>query len=68
MPAIKKPLGVTSIAIYSAFGGILGLLFGLFLVIVNSLPKGTSLNMALGALCTALGVFILASVYGLWSL
>jgi DMSO reductase anchor subunit len=70
MSTTKKTLGVTSIAIYSAFGGIICLPVGLLLLFASALPKGTGtgLFLAIGLIITLLGVFFLASVYGLWSL
>ena len=63
-----KPFGVTATAIYSAFGGIISLPVSLLLVFSGSLPKGQGFLMGIGGLLMALGVLLLASVYGLWSL
>lgn len=68
MTITKKPLGVTAIAVYHAFCGLVYLPLSLGLLVVGALPNGQSLFAAGGGLLMVLGVFMLASVYGLWSL
>lgn len=68
MATTKKPLGITATAVYYAFCGIIYLPIGLILLFASALPKGGSLFALGGALLMVLGVFMLASVYGLWSL
>jgi hypothetical protein len=68
MAATKKPFGVTATAIYAAFSGIIYLPIGFILLIVGQTPEGGGFFTAAGILLFVLGVFMLASVYGLWSL
>lgn len=68
MSTTKKPLGITATAIYSAFSGLIYLPVGLLLLIASQAPGSSSLYMAGGVFMCVLGVFMLAAVYGLWSL
>jgi hypothetical protein len=68
MSTTKKPFGITATAVYSAFWGVIDLPIGLLLLFASAFPKGTILFASLGTLAIVLGVFLLASVYGLWSL
>jgi uncharacterized membrane protein (DUF2068 family) len=64
----KKPLGITATAVYYALSGIIYLPIGLILLFANALPKDGSIFVLGGSLLMVLGVFMLVSVYGLWSL
>ncbi len=68
MSATKKPFGVTATAVYATFSGIIYLPIGFILLFVGQTPEGDGLFTAAGILLSVLGVFMLASVYGLWSL
>lgn len=68
MATIKKPLGITATAVYAAFSGLLYLPIGLILLIAAQANDSKGLFIAGGLLLSALGIFMLASVYGLWSL
>lgn len=63
----KKPTGITLIAIYSAFSGVLTLLGGAGMLLASSIPDLPVWITLLGLVATILGVFFLAAVYGLWT-
>jgi uncharacterized membrane protein (DUF2068 family) len=64
----KKPSGIVLIAIYSGLSGVASLIGGIGLLLASALP-GMSLWYTSGGLALeAYGAFVLASVYGLWSL
>lgn len=66
----KKPLGVTAIAVYAAFSGVLFLLTSIVSLLVTEMSDGE--DAAIFAICGVvlmlLGVFFIAAVYGLWTL
>jgi FtsH-binding integral membrane protein len=64
----KKPLGITAATIYAALSGLIYFPVGLVLLLASQVPDSSSLYTAGGMLMCVLGVFMLASVYGLWSL
>jgi hypothetical protein len=64
----KKTTGITLIAIYSAFSGLLILLGGAGILVVSSMPDLPVWITFLGLVSIVLGVFLLAAVYGLWTL
>jgi hypothetical protein len=64
----KKTLGVTATAIYSAFSGLIILPIGLLLMFAGEAARGNTLFMLGGIFACFLGIFLLASVYGLWTL
>jgi hypothetical protein len=74
MAVTKKPFGITATAVYAAFSGLVCLLAGLIFLIasqtpaVSETPNGSAVFTAGGLFLCVLGVFFLASVYGLWSL
>lgn len=68
MATNKKPLGLTATAIYSGFSGLIYLPIGFLLLLASQAPEGGGLFTAVGVLMCVLGVFMLACVYGLWSL
>ena len=63
----KKPLGLVAIAVYCAFSGCILLLVGFLALFASQIPEGGGLFTAIGVLFSALGVFLLVAVYGLWS-
>jgi uncharacterized membrane protein (DUF2068 family) len=68
MASKNKPFGITATAVYAAFAGILYLPIGSVLLLAGNMPEGVALFTAAGILLLTLGVLMLASVYGLWSL
>lgn len=64
----KKTLGVTATAIYGSFSGLILLPIGLLLLIFSETKDGNLYFMLGGLLFSVLGIFLLASVYGLWTL
>ncbi len=68
MSTEKKPLGITATAVYSVFCGLIYLPVGLLLLVASQVPESSSLSLPFGICMCALGVFMLATVYGLWSL
>lgn len=68
MSTNKKPLGIIATAIYGGFSGLIYLPVGFLLLLVSQVPDSSILHTAGGIFMCVLGVFMLASVYGLWSL
>jgi hypothetical protein len=67
----KKPIGITLIAVYSAFSGIFSILIGAILLFASGVPDLPILFTIVGIVGivgVVLGVFSLAAVYGLWSI
>jgi uncharacterized membrane protein HdeD (DUF308 family) len=65
--ATKKTLGITATAFYFALSSIVYTLAGL-IVTIASAEKASTLLTVIGTLLIVFGVFLFASVYGLWSL
>ena len=65
----SKPFGIVATAIYAAFSGLILLPTGFVILLGSQIPalKGL-LFTASGVLWSVMGVFALASTYGLWSL
>lgn len=64
----KKPAGVVMVTIYSAFGGIIGLIGGGLMLFASGIPEMPLWITLVGLVLTAYGVVLLAATYGLWSL
>lgn len=64
----RRPLGVFLIAVYSALGALSALPVGLAATVATAAPEAT-VDVAIGALLmTSLGLLLLTSCYGLWTL
>ena len=61
----KKPLGIVLIAVYSAFSGVLFLLFGAVTMFAAQVSAWFSL---LASALMVVGALLIASCYGLWTL
>ena len=66
--ATKKTLGITAIAVYAAFSGLICLPTGFIVLLAAQAPDSSGIFTAVGLLFSVMGVFSFASVYGLWSL
>lgn len=63
-----KPLGMTATAVYAAFSGLIYLSMGLLFLFASQASTSGILFTACGLMFCVLGMFMLAYVYGLWSL
>jgi uncharacterized membrane protein (DUF2068 family) len=64
----RRTLGIFLIAVYSALGALSALPVGLAATVATAAPEAT-LDVAIGALLmTSLGLLLLISCYGLWTL
>lgn len=63
----KKSIGITLIAIYSAFSGVISLFGGGALLLASTMPDLPLWVTLVGLATTTFGVLLLAAVYGLWS-
>lgn len=64
----NKPAGIVLIAIYSALSGLLTFSIGSVLLLASAVPEMPIWIVLMGIICIVLGVFLLAAVYGLWSI
>ncbi|TVT48407.1 MAG: hypothetical protein FHK82_17750 [Sedimenticola thiotaurini] len=63
----NKPVGIVLIAIYSALSGLLLFGAGALMMLASAVPDMPIWITLLGVIFMALGVFLLAVMYGLWS-
>ncbi|NQY26728.1 MAG: hypothetical protein HRT92_06065 [Piscirickettsiaceae bacterium] len=64
----NKPVGIVLIAIYSALSGLLIFGLGALMMFASAIPDMPIWITLLGVIFMALGVFLLAAMYGLWSI
>ena len=64
----KKPIGLTLIAVYSAFSGFFSLVGGGLLLLASAIPDMPAWITIVSLITTISGVLLLASVYGVWTL
>lgn len=63
----NKTAGIVLIAIYSALSGLLMFGVGALMMLASAVPDMPIWISLLGVVSMALGVFLLAAMYGLWS-
>lgn len=68
MSAQSKPLGVTLIALYSGLFGLASFPIGCTGILVSGAPGAGAQFSIVSFLVTAVGILLLASAYGLWTI
>ncbi|HEY6280521.1 MAG TPA: hypothetical protein VIW72_01835 [Burkholderiales bacterium] len=68
MSAQSKPLGIVLIALYSGLFGLVSFPIGCTAILVSGAPGTGALFSIFSFLITAVGILLLASAYGLWTL
>jgi hypothetical protein len=68
MTTQSKPLGVILIALYSGLFGLVSFPIGCTTVLVSGVPGTGPLVSIIGFMITAVGILLLASAYGLWTI
>lgn len=68
MTTQSKPLGVILIALYSGLFGLVSFPVGCTTVMVSGTPGTGPLVSIFGFIITAVGILLLASAYGLWTI
>lgn len=63
-----KPAGIVAIAIYSAFCGVILLGVGALMMLASGVPDLPLWITLSGVVFMGMGVFLLVSMYGLWSI
>ncbi len=64
----SKPIGLVLISIYGAFSGVLTLFLGAVILLFSSIPDMPAWLTVVSLISTLLGITLLASIYGLWTL